>query len=125
MVPVPKLVPSTTKAPLKPAALSAAAAEQHVGEGQRQWEDYCNAFLNCKFPFDCTKDPTHCPAPPTPALCLPGPAPNCSNCPSDTRFCGGDGKCHTRYQQGGEPCCAGLEVPGEGGFAAVIELRST
>jgi hypothetical protein len=29
-----------------------AAAEQYVGEGQRQWEDYYNAFLNCKPPFD-------------------------------------------------------------------------
>jgi hypothetical protein len=52
-----------------------AAADQYVGEGQRQWEDYYNAFLNCKPPFDYTKDPTHCaappaPAPPTPAPCL-------------------------------------------------------
>jgi hypothetical protein len=40
-----------------------AAAEQYVREGQRQWKNYYNAFLNCKPPFHYTKDPTHCPVP--------------------------------------------------------------
>jgi hypothetical protein len=50
-----------------------AAADQYVGEGQRQWGDYYNAFLNCKPPFDYTKDPTHCAAPPAPAPPTPTP----------------------------------------------------
>jgi hypothetical protein len=73
-----------------------AAAEQYVDEGQRKWEDYYNAFLNCKPPFDYAKDPTHCPAPPTPA---PTPVP----CLAKGAHC---------TPGSGEPCCAGTQCTG-------------
>jgi hypothetical protein len=37
-----------------------AAAEQYVAEGQRQWQDYYNAYISCQPPFKWPNDPHHC-----------------------------------------------------------------
>jgi hypothetical protein len=71
-----------------------AAAEQYVGEGQRQWQDYYSAYLSCQPPFDYTKDPLHCPFHPTPP-----PTPGCHTCPAGYKAC--------VQQNTGNYCCCG------------------